>query len=145
VADHKYCQKYGPVVRIGPNRVAVADPASVLEIYRTHNFRKGEAYSALTFGGAENSWNTSYVIVCERHPLNTLISDHYSLVKLSDPAFHDRLRRWTAPAFRGDNLRAAGRALEGEMGALVRRILHDSQGGAAVNVLRLFRLVSLDV
>jgi len=62
-----------------------------------------------------------------------------------DPALHARLRRWSAPAFRGDNLRAAGHALEGEMSDLVERVRHDSKDGASIDVFRLFRLLSLDM
>jgi len=62
----------------------------------------------------------------------------------SEPAFHDRLRRFTTPTFRGDNLRAASRALESEIRVLIGRIQRDSLDGAAIDILKLFRLVSLD-
>jgi len=91
LVDRNHLQKYGPIVRIGPNRVAVADPASVREIYRTHAFRKGDAYSSLTFGGTQNSWITSYVLVAIRfrasypcHPLTYLYSDIVSLPSTID-------------------------------------------------------------
>jgi len=71
------------------------------------------------------------------------VEPHFSSTP-SDPDFHDLLRRLSTPTFRGDNLRAAGHALEREMGELISRIQRDSMDGAAIDVLQLFRIVSLD-
>ena len=54
-------QRYGPVVRIAPNRVMFNDAAAVREIYGTHDFRKGEWLAALGYGGTQNSLCTPWV------------------------------------------------------------------------------------
>ncbi|KAH7097733.1 cytochrome P450 [Auriculariales sp. MPI-PUGE-AT-0066] len=120
-AIHALFVAYGPVVRIGPNRVAFNDVEAVREIYRTHKFRKGGWYRPLTFGGTDNSFSTA------------------------DEALHAQFRRWSAPAFRGDNLRKAGLALEGEMDDLIGRIIRDSAHGGPIEVFKLFRILSLGI
>ncbi|KZV94356.1 cytochrome P450 [Exidia glandulosa HHB12029] len=114
-------QKYGDVVRIGPNRLAFADGEAAREIYRSHNYLKSSWYDFFTFGGRENTFCTK------------------------DPLYHAKARRWSAPAFRGDNLRRSTEALREEMIDLVDRIKCDSAGGKPVDVLHLFRLLSLDI
>ncbi|KAH7097739.1 cytochrome P450 [Auriculariales sp. MPI-PUGE-AT-0066] len=120
-AIHALFAQYGPVVRIGPNRVALNDAHAAHEVYRTHAFRKGVWYRLFTVRGLPNSFNTP------------------------DPVEHAQMRRWSAPAFRGDRLRAAGAALAPEMDDLVRRLRKECAGGAAVDTMYLFRRLSLDM
>jgi len=51
-------QRYGPVVRIGPNRVIFRNMDVVKTIYSTHNFRKSNWYDVFTFGGSKNIFST---------------------------------------------------------------------------------------
>ena len=63
----------------------------------------------------------------------------------SEPAYHSRLRRLSAPAFRGENIRAAGHVLIQEMDDLVARLTRDSADGGYVNVVKLFPQLTLDM
>jgi len=63
----------------------------------------------------------------------------------SDPSYHTRSRRLSAPAFRGENLRAAGYALFREMDVLVARLSRDCADGGYVDVIQLFPQLTLDV
>jgi len=65
--------------------------------------------------------------------------------RFRDPDYHARCRRISAPAFRGDNLRAAGNSLLHEMDVLVDRLRRDCSGGASVDTRRLFPLLTLDM
>ncbi|KZV94364.1 cytochrome P450 [Exidia glandulosa HHB12029] len=121
MAVHEAFERYGPLVRIGPNKLAVANAEEVREIYRSHKFRKSAWYDAIRFGGIHNSISTS------------------------EPEFHSMLRRWSAPAFRGDNLRAVSDALREEMQQFVDRIERESARGEAIDMLHLFKLLSLDI
>ena len=53
-------QRYGPVVRLGPNRVAFRNIDVVKTIYTTHDFRKSSWWTVLTFGGSQNMVSTKY-------------------------------------------------------------------------------------
>jgi len=53
-------QRYGPVVRLGPNRVAFRNIDVVKTIYTTHDFRKSSWWNILTFGGSQNMFSTQY-------------------------------------------------------------------------------------
>jgi hypothetical protein len=47
---HALFEKYGPVVRVGPNKIAFCDLASMRTVYSVHKFDKSEYYkSLLTF------------------------------------------------------------------------------------------------
>jgi len=63
----------------------------------------------------------------------------------SDPAYHARLRRLSGPAFRGENIRAAGHVLMQEMDALVARLQRDCADGGYVNVIQFFPQLTLDM
>lgn len=54
-------QTYGPVVRIGPNKLAVSNADDIREIYRSHNFLKSSWYDFFTFGGMPNTFCTRSV------------------------------------------------------------------------------------
>jgi len=51
-------QRYGPVVRIGPNRVIFRNTDSIKMIYSTHRFGKSEWYSLFSFGGGPSMFAT---------------------------------------------------------------------------------------
>ncbi|KAH7097758.1 cytochrome P450 [Auriculariales sp. MPI-PUGE-AT-0066] len=119
---HALFESYGPIVRVGPNRIVVNDPDTVHEIHRSHAYVKGEWYENKTFAGTQpNSFSTR------------------------DPAMHSRFRRWNGPAFRGDNLRSASLAIEGELKDLELRIQRDCAGGAYVDTVKLFNQLSFDM
>ena len=41
---HAAHEKYGPVVRVGPNEISFSDPAAAREIYTSNNFVKEETF-----------------------------------------------------------------------------------------------------
>jgi hypothetical protein len=43
----KLFQKYGPVVRVGPNKVAFCDVSSMRNVYSVHKFDKSTYYKSL--------------------------------------------------------------------------------------------------
>jgi len=53
-------QHYGPIVRVGPNRVLFRNVETIQTIYGTHDFRKSSWYSTITFSGAQNTLSTGY-------------------------------------------------------------------------------------
>ena len=149
-------QTYGPVVRVGPNRVAFCDHAAVQQIYRTHDFCKGAWYKLFSFGGTENSFNTMFVPHFQRIGSELLIDASY-LVR--DPVRHVQMRRWSAPAFRGENLRDAAAAIGVLVDAFVERIRTDRKAqvegtfvlpwyqpgsGGFVDLVRFFRRLTVD-
>jgi len=63
----------------------------------------------------------------------------------SDPVYHTRCRRLSAPGFRGENLRAAGPVLLQEMEDLVSRLRNDCAEGGHVDAIQLFPKLTLDM
>ncbi|KAH7097809.1 cytochrome P450 [Auriculariales sp. MPI-PUGE-AT-0066] len=114
-------EQYGPVVRIGANRVAFNDVPTIHRIYRDFAFNKGAFFKYVTFGGKDNT------------------------VATTDPTLHGRFRRWHAPGFRGDRLRKTAIELEEQMEDLVERVRSDAADGAAVNILRILKVHTLDM
>jgi len=55
------------------------------------------------------------------------------------------LRRLSGPAFRGENIRAAGHVLIQEMDDLIARLRRDCANGGYVNVMQLFPQLALDM
>jgi len=134
-------QRYGPVVRVGANRVAFRNIDAVKTIYTTHRFRKSNWWNALTFGGEQNMLSARCVV---SEPLSRCLMIDV-LLTCSDPGYHALCRRLSAPAFRGDNIRAAGDVLVQEMDNLVGRLRRDCADGSSVDVLKLFQMLSLDM
>ncbi|EJD50032.1 cytochrome P450 [Auricularia subglabra TFB-10046 SS5] len=118
---HEAFQKYGPIVRIGPNKVAFSHLEDVYKIYRSEKFVKSDWYKGFTFGGRDNAFNTR------------------------DPVFHAKVRRWSAPALGGENLRNAAVHMNEVIGHLVDRIKNESRTGEPIDVLHLFKLLGLDI
>lgn len=118
---HELFKQYGPVVRVGSNRVVFNEASAVKELYRTHKFRKTPFYENFTFGGIQNSFSTS------------------------DPVLHAKFRRWNSPAFRGDSMRSAGRLLIGEVDDIVKRIRIDCKDGQYMDTVTFFPIVTLNV
>ncbi|EJD53380.1 cytochrome P450 [Auricularia subglabra TFB-10046 SS5] len=118
---HELFKQYGPVVRVGSNRVVFNEAAVVKELYRTHKFRKTPFYENFTFGGVQNSFSTS------------------------DPSLHAKFRRWNSPAFRGDSMRSAGRVLIGEVDDIVNRLRIDCKDGQYMDTVTFFPIVTLNV
>ncbi|KZV87269.1 cytochrome P450 [Exidia glandulosa HHB12029] len=118
---HELFKQYGPVVRVGSNRVVFNEAAVVKELYRTHKFRKTPFYENFTFGGVQNSFSTS------------------------DPLLHAKFRRWNSPAFRGESMRSAGRVLIGEIDDIVQRIRKDCSDGQYMDTVAFFPIVTLNV
>lgn len=118
---HNALQRYGPVVRIGPNKIALSSPVDVRRIYSSESFLKSDWYDGLTFGGIDN------------------------IFTVRDPALHAAARRWCAPTFRRDALNSISFDVQEVLGHLSRNIIHHSLAGSAIDVLPLFQLFALDV
>ena len=131
-------QRYGPVVRVGPNRVAFRNIETVKTIYSTHMFRKSSFYGVFTVGGAENIFSTQCVSLI-------VLSIDSANQPFRDPVSHARSRRLSTPAFRGENLRAAGPVLLQEMEDLVGRLRRNSTNDGYVDVIQLFPELTLDM
>ena len=133
-------QRYGPVVRVGPNRVIFRNIDTLKMIYSTHRFSKSSWYSVFTFGGGASMFATrcacrAFKYSCRRraHRFDR------------DPAYHARCRRIAAPAYRGETMRAASSLLLQEMQDLVDRLRRDCADGGSVDVLKLFPHLTLDM
>ncbi|KAH7097794.1 cytochrome P450 [Auriculariales sp. MPI-PUGE-AT-0066] len=114
-------KEYGPVVRVGPNRVAFLESQPIHEIHRAFAFNKAEWWKHGNFGGGPN----------------TLITN--------DPVQHARFRRWHSAGFRGDRLQKTARLLVPQLEDLVERLQADCGDGVAVDALRLFKVHVLDM
>jgi len=53
-------QRYGPVVRIGPNTVAFRNIETIKTIYSSHRFRKSSWYNVFTVGGSHTMFTHLY-------------------------------------------------------------------------------------
>lgn len=118
---HNALQEYGPVVRIGPNKIALSNLRDVRRIYGSEAFLKSDWYDGLTFGGTNN------------------------IFAVRDPALHADARRWCAPTFRGNALRSISLEIREILGHLMHQIIDSTSGGSAIDVLRLFQVFALDV
>ncbi|KAH7099054.1 cytochrome P450, partial [Auriculariales sp. MPI-PUGE-AT-0066] len=114
-------KKYGPVVRIGPNRVVLLDSTAVHQLYRTLPFNKAEFMTLTTFGGGPNTLSTN------------------------DSFLHAKFRRWHAPALRGTRMKDTALTLSQKMEDLVSRLVSDGQMAAGVDILRLMKVHALDM
>ncbi|EIN12237.1 cytochrome P450 [Punctularia strigosozonata HHB-11173 SS5] len=74
--------EYGPIVRIGPNAVAVRGPKDLKEIYTTHKYRK------------------------DARVTRARLHDLQNITSVTEPAAHGRMRRLTNPLFASDSLRS---------------------------------------
>lgn len=117
---HALHQRYGPTVRIGPNEVSFTSPVAVKQIYnRTGEFEKSAWYEAMSL------------------PPIGVFSQR-------DRKKHADRRRLLGPAFS----QAALNDIEPTIGTLVVKLLERISGSAAkgdpVDVLSMFRRLSLD-
>ena len=86
--------------------------------------------------------------ICYRRGTVSRLSNHWhshSHRQASDPVYHTRCRRLSAPGFRGENLRAAGPVLLQEMEDLVSRLRNDCAEGGHVDAIQLFPNLTLDM
>ncbi|KAH7099062.1 cytochrome P450 [Auriculariales sp. MPI-PUGE-AT-0066] len=121
MAIDKLFKTYGPVVRIGPNRVAFIDSEAVHKLHRLLPFNKAEFLTKMTFGGGPNTASTS------------------------DPTLHAKFRRWHAPALRGVRLRETAVILVQQMEDLISRLTADGSQAGGIDVLHLMNLHTLDM
>lgn len=77
-------QRYGPVVRVGPNRVAFRNVETMKTIYGTHRFRKSNWYSVFTVGGADHMF--SYLCDGPFHSLLIRLNDRRAGILFPIPA-----------------------------------------------------------
>ncbi|KIY47760.1 cytochrome P450 [Fistulina hepatica ATCC 64428] len=91
-AVHELFLRYGPVVRIGPSKVAFCDATAAREVYTTYRFDKSSKYKAFKTNGGDHAFTTI------EHASHSLIRKRYSamytiphLCKFQ-PEMHDSAR-----------------------------------------------------
>jgi hypothetical protein len=52
VDQRRLHERYGPVIRIGPNEVSIADPSALTAVFGGNSWQKGKGYSFTASGGA---------------------------------------------------------------------------------------------
>lgn len=126
--------RYGPTVRLGPERLSFTDAAAWADIYggrgrganpRLYSFPKDPWWAEVL-----DSINSEGVPSLATHP-----SDEQ----------HARLRRIFSPAFSEQALRRQAGMLTRYADALVARIRADSEAGGAVDVVRVFNYATFDI
>ena len=59
---HSLFTRYGPVVRIGPNKVAFCDLSVTKNVYIAHKFDKSDYYKSLLTLVFPLTWNLDYLV-----------------------------------------------------------------------------------
>ncbi|KAH7099063.1 cytochrome P450 [Auriculariales sp. MPI-PUGE-AT-0066] len=121
MALDKLFKEYGPVVRIGPSRVAFLDIEAIHLMHRLMPFNKADFLAKMTFGGRPNTVSTN------------------------DPAIHAKFRRWHAPALRGAHLKKTAVVIIQQMDNLVQRFMEDGEDAAGIDVFHLMKIHTLDI
>ena len=115
-------QKYGPIVRICPNQVDIADGDALKSIYvASGGFRKAPCYA------------------------NYDIDGHRTLFSAMDPEYRWPRAKAVLPLFSSASIRANTHVLEECIDAFVERMKAEAATRRSVNVLNLSRSLSLDV
>ncbi|EIN14547.1 cytochrome P450 [Punctularia strigosozonata HHB-11173 SS5] len=122
--QHRYYralhQRYGPIVRTGPNHLHICDAKAVNALFSVNTaFRKSERY-----------------IVA--NPPTSL----GSLLSLSDPQAHSRRRRLWEPAFTASSLKEYEGMLNNRVSQLVRAL--DKRKGGSVNLADWLSFMAFD-
>ena len=118
---HDLHKKYGPVVRIGPNDVDIADGAALNPIYVDKGgFRKPIYYR------------------------NFDIDGHASIFSATDPNHRASRAKAVLPLFSSANLRAGADRIYGCVNRFTAKVKEDSKHKAPVNILNLTRSFATD-
>ncbi|KAF9062643.1 cytochrome P450 [Rhodocollybia butyracea] len=117
---HQLFEKYGPVVRVGPNKVFFNDLASTRGVYSVHKFDKSEYYKSLLTNNND-------------HAMTTL-----------DHAPHAIIRKGYAPHYASANLAKFQPDIHEPMVELVNNV-RNIGGKSPIECLTLFRNLMVDV
>ncbi|KAI9027671.1 cytochrome P450 [Phycomyces nitens] len=124
---NEYHEKYGHIVRIGPNEISVSDKDMLKQILVTEDLSKGHGYNRFQNGGRANIFDTT------------------------DKIFHKQRRRLVSPAFSIKYIDSLEPLIESVTESLITRINRDieltksASGFGVVDIWRIFQLFSLDV
>ncbi|CDH57423.1 p450 monooxygenase [Lichtheimia corymbifera JMRC:FSU:9682] len=120
-------KQYGKVVRLGPNRISVADKDMVQQVLMTDDFPKGPSYNRLQrLGGV-------------------------SMLSTIDKAVHKQRRRIVSPAFSIKYLNSLEPFMAKTNDAMVTRIdndiakTHNADGYGTVDMWLIFQYLALDI
>ncbi|KAJ7282392.1 cytochrome P450 [Mycena rebaudengoi] len=119
-ALHQLFQQYGPIVRVGPQKVVFCDLESTRNVYTVHRFEKAPVYSNFKIEGVDQS------------------------LSLLDNAAHASRRRAVGSHYTAANVaRLVPRIHRSTLEAIHR--LHVICGGTVVDSLDLMRMLMLDI
>ncbi|KAI9597087.1 cytochrome P450 [Syncephalis fuscata] len=115
-------EEYGPVMRLTPNIVSVADPDALRAILSTHRFKKGAIYDGFKFGNEDNLFSTR------------------------KPEFFKTRRRLVAPAFTISAVNEMENiVLDAGVYALAERLEKGVEQKEVLNMFNLFSYMTFDV
>ncbi|RKP07966.1 cytochrome P450 [Thamnocephalis sphaerospora] len=113
---------YGPIVRLGPNRISVTDVASLETVLGANGFHKGEIYQAFIFARQNN------------------------IVSTSDPVAHKRLKKMMAPVFSTVSVqKLEPLILDVGVQKVVNILEKSSADGTPVDMFKLMMHMTLDI
>ncbi|KAI8056127.1 cytochrome P450 [Syncephalis plumigaleata] len=114
-------QELGPIVRVAPNIISVADSDALRVILSTHRFQKGAIYDGFQFWGCNNVFSTR------------------------DPETFKAKRRLVAPAFTASAVNDMETIiLDSGVYALATRLEGHSEKGDVINMFDLFSYMTFD-
>ncbi|KAI9028880.1 cytochrome P450 [Phycomyces nitens] len=123
----KYHEKYGPVVRVGPNTISVSDKGMLKQVLSTEDLEKGPVYSILQNPGNE------------------------SMFDARDKSYHKNNRRMFSPAFSVKYInsiepimRTCTETMARKIDSEIKRTKGDGEFGT-VDLWLLFQCLALDV
>ncbi|KAI8722924.1 hypothetical protein NCS52_00437900 [Fusarium sp. LHS14.1] len=119
---HEAHQKYGAVIRIGPNELSFADPLAVRDIYTTNDFQKEESFYFSKRGYEE---------------------DH--LFSFTNPEAHSQRRKLLSRGYSQRSLLAIEQELSTKIQIFLQVIGKDTADGKPVDIYNRVHLLSFDV
>ncbi|KAJ8060725.1 hypothetical protein OCU04_011029 [Sclerotinia nivalis] len=118
---HKLHAQYGPIIRVSPSEIDIADADAIAPIYITKGgFPKAPCYA------------------------NFDVDGHKTIFSTTDAEFRAPRAKAVMPLFSTKSIRDNETALYGCVENMVRRMKEEAQGGKPVNCLNLARSLALD-
>ncbi|KAJ6111538.1 hypothetical protein N7523_007599 [Penicillium sp. IBT 18751x] len=119
---HDLHEKYGPIVRTGPNRVDVCDINAVKEIHKTNSrFLKSAWYRTLLPNGIENVFSTT------------------------DPYFHSTRRRLLASPISDSSLHQHEGLIEGRVRMAISKMAKENKSRGVADVFKWWLFMATDI
>ncbi|KAJ5219719.1 hypothetical protein N7468_008923 [Penicillium chermesinum] len=119
---HSLHEEYGPIVRVGPERVDICDAYAVKDIHNIHStFRKSKYYSYLVGGRVETMFSTS------------------------DPKFHGQRRRLLGSALSDSALVKLETQITSRVSLAIRRIAEEMQARKTADILKWWLFMATDI